>query len=276
MYVNRMQFGFGSGLTPVVKKLLIVNVVVFVMQMFTQPFGEPITRLFALRPNFVITHFAIWQLFTYMFLHGGIFHIFFNMFALWMFGCEVERTIGSREFLRFYILTGIGAGLFHFFFNWNSLSPVIGASGAIYGVLVAFAVLFPDRIVTLLLFFILPVSIKAKYLVAIFVGISLLLGIQGQLFGISDRVAHLAHLGGAAVGFLLLKKNNLMLDVARRISRRQELKRTTVARHKEEDIRQKRKEVDQILDKINQVGFDNISDREKKLLKEFSEFLSRN
>jgi membrane associated rhomboid family serine protease len=271
-----MQFGFGFGLTPVVRKLLIVNVGVFVLQMFTKPLGDPITRLFALQPNFVITHFAIWQLFTYMFLHGGIFHIFFNMFALWMFGCEVERTIGSREFLRFYILCGIGAGLCHFFFNWNSVVPVIGASGAIYGVLVAFAVLFPNRIVTLLLFFVLPVNIKAKYLVAIFVGISLLLGVQSQLFGISDHVAHLAHLGGAAVGFLLLKKNDVMLDVARRISRRQELKRAMIERHREEDIRQKRQEVDKILDKINQVGFDNISDKEKKLLKEFSEFLSRN
>jgi len=276
-YSNRVQFGFGGSLTPVVKNLLIINVAVYLVQIFTAKMGAipPLIYAFALRPFEVTHHFGIWRLVTYMFLHGSFLHIFFNMFTLWMFGCEVERALGSKYFLKYYFMTGIGAGLFHVLFNWGSPYNVIGASGAIYGVLVAFAVLFPHRTITLLLFFVLPVRMKAWHLVTIFVGLSLISGIQGQVFGVSDGVAHLAHLGGALIGYLLLRGNFLVSRLVHELRIRQEMKRISMQRKKEEDIQRKREEVDRILDKINEVGYENISEKEKKVLKEFSEFLSR-
>ena len=197
------------------------------------------------------------------------------MFVLWMFGCEVERYLGSKTFLKFYLMTGIGAGMFLTLLNWNSPVPVIGASGAIYGILVAFAITFPNRVVTLLLFFILPVSIKAKYLVAGIVGLSLLGGIQGQIFGIHDRVAHLAHLGGAVVGYLLLQWNTLIDSAVRQIAEQQNKKRMVVQQKQQDDILDKKQELDRILDKINNVGFDNITNKEKQFLKHAKDFLPK-
>jgi len=276
-YRSQIQFGFGGGLTPVVKNLLLANIGIYIIQLFTARMGPvpPLIWAFALRPVEVTSHFAVWRLVTYMFLHGSVLHIFFNMFTLWMFGCEVERTLGSRYFLKYYFITGIGAGLFFLLFNWGSPGSVIGASGAIYGVLVAFAVLFPHRIITLLIFFVLPVRMKAWHLVAIFIGISLLSGIQGQVFGVSDGVAHLAHLGGALVGYLMLRGNTLISLAVHEVHVRQQRKKIEMEQRKKEEIRRKREEVDRILDKINEVGYDKISEREKKVLREFSEYLSR-
>ncbi len=273
---QKIRFGFGGGLTPVVKWLLISNVIVYFIQLITLRMGSPLTSWLSLQPYEITHHFKFWQLATYQFLHSeaSFFHIFFNMFTLWIFGCEVERWQGSKNFLRYYLLSGIGAGLFHILFNWNSPTPVIGASGAIYGVLVAFAVYFPDRIVTLLLFFILPVSLKAKHLVAFFVGISLFSGIVG-IFGKSDSIAHFAHLGGALVGYLMLRGDNLMGIVIRKYRTYQHQKQFMAEQKRQQDIREKRDEVDRILDRINEVGYDSLSDEEKKNLKKASEFLSK-
>ena len=266
---RRYQLGFGGSLTPVVRDLLIANFAIYVLKWFT-----PIEELFALRPLDVTSKFAVCLLVTYMFLHGHLFHILFNMFTLWMFGCEVEIALGSKRFFRYYMITGVGAGIFNLLFAWNSPIPIIGASGALYGVLVAFAVLFPDRVITLLIFFVLPVSVKAKYLVAIFIGISLFSSIQGQVFGVSDGITHLTHLGGAVVGLLMLKGNALIGLVSREIRFRQLQQRTEQARRRDQEIRQKRDEVDRILDRINEVGYDGISEAEKEYLKKASEFLS--
>jgi len=268
-YGRRYQVGFGGSLTPVVRDLLIANLAIYVLKWFT-----PVQDLLALRPVDVTTKFAVWQLVTYMFLHGHLFHILFNMFTLWMFGCEVENALGSKTFFKYYMITGIGAGIFNVIFAWNSPIPIIGASGALYGVLVAFAVLFPNRVITLLIFFVLPVSVKAKYLVAIFIGISLFSSIQGQVFGVSDGIAHLAHLGGAVVGLILLKGNALVGIVSREIRYRQFQRRSEKARRRDLEIRRKRDEVDRILDRINEVGYDGISEAEKEYLKKASEFLS--
>jgi membrane associated rhomboid family serine protease len=277
-YERKIQFGFGGGLTPVVKYLLVANSAVYMVQQFaalkSTVTPSPLSFL-AMNPEQVIHHFAFWQLFTYMFLHGNFFHIFFNMFTLFIFGCDVERTMGSRRFLHFYFLTGIGAALFYIFFNWNSHSTIIGASGAIYGILVAFAVLFPDRIVTLLLFFILPIQLKAKHLVAIFIGISVISGIQGQVFGTNDGIAHLAHLGGALIGYLFLKGRPMLDQLAISIHQQQQQQKITSTLRKQQEIDRKRLEIDRILDRINQVGFDGITEKEKKVLKEASEFLSK-
>lgn len=269
---STLRFGFGGGLTPVVRNLLIANGVVWVAQLFAMDF---LVEHFALNPLHIIEEFKFWQLITYMFLHGGFFHLFFNMFALWMFGTEVERVLGSSDFLKYYMFTGIGGGMFQLLMNWGSPIPILGASAAIYGILVAFAVLFPNRVVTLLLFFVLPVQLKAKTLALIFVGISLILGIQSQLLGSVDMVAHFAHLGGAMVGFFLLRGRYYSQRAVQRISEMQEQRRQNLERQKRDRINRKRKEIDEILDRINEVGYDNISPEEREFLKKASEYLSK-
>ncbi|MDZ7374878.1 MAG: rhomboid family intramembrane serine protease, partial [candidate division KSB1 bacterium] len=195
-------FGLGARLTPAVRALLIVNGVVYVLQHVV---GRSFVLTFGLVPALAVERLLLWQIVTYMFLHGGIFHLLFNLFALWMFGSEVEAELGTRRFFRFYLLSGVGGALLYLLFRAHSYVPVIGASAAIYGVLVGFAVLFPQRMVTLLLFLVLPVNLRAWQLAGLFVGISLLFGVTGT----SDGVAHLAHLGGALVGYLFLAGGRL-------------------------------------------------------------------
>ena len=178
---------------PGVKNLLLATGVVFVAQMLF-PFAiNP--YYFGLVPYLVIKKLYVWQLVTYMFLHGGFGHIFFNMFGLWMFGMELERTWGTREFVWYYFLTGVSAGIFSLLWNWGSTVPTIGASGAIYGILAAYALFFPDRYVYL--YFLFP--IKMKYLALILGGLEFL-SMYSQ-----DGIAHIAHLGGMVVGFFYLR-----------------------------------------------------------------------
>ncbi len=202
-------------MTPAVKNLIFASVTVFLFQILLAPqldsflvwflpeyyqqliYGHltAFDAIFGLVPRLTIHHFFIWQVVTYMFLHGGLFHIFFNMFALWMFGIELERTWGTREFYKYFFLTGVAAGVANVLWNWGSVVPTIGASGAVYGILMAYALFFPDRYVYL--YFLFP--IKVKYLVLIFGGIEFL-SMYNQ-----DGVAHIAHLGGMIAGFLYLR-----------------------------------------------------------------------
>ncbi len=273
-YQRTMQFGFGGSLTPVVKKLLIANGAVFVLQ-FLLP-GNILIKYFALFPNQVITQFALWQLVTYMFLHGNLWHIFFNMFTLFMFGREVEHYFGSKKFTQFYALAGISGGICHILFNWGASIPVVGASAAIYGVLVAFAVLFPHRVITLLLFFILPIQLKARTLVFIFVGLSLFMGLQSQLYGTLENVAHLAHLGGALAGYLYLKHRYLFGSAVKKVTEFQRQQQEKQRLKREAELKERKQEIDRILDHINDVGYENISDEEKDILKKASDYLSKN
>lgn len=142
-------------------------------------------------------YFDVWQLVTYMFLHAGFGHIFFNLFALWMFGQSIENFWGTRRFTIYYFLTGIGAALLHMLIGGGG-APTLGASGAVYGILLAFGMMFPERPIMLLFP---PIPIKAKYFVAIFGVIELVSGISRTNSG----VAHFAHLGGMLVGFILIK-----------------------------------------------------------------------
>jgi membrane associated rhomboid family serine protease len=269
-YNGDRTFSFGpAGITKAVKYLLLVNVVIFFLE-FLQ--GEELIHLFGLTPALVKKGF-IWQLFTYMFLHGGFFHVFFNMFALWMFGCEIERAWGTREFLRYYFITGVGAGFFTFFLSFNSHIPTIGASGAIFGILVAFALMFPDR--PIYLYFLFP--IKAKYLVIFFAVIELLASFRHT----SDGIGHFAHLGGMIIGYIYIK-SDWRLSPLFRLSRYSGYLRDLRYRHRMKVINKKRQReqvllerVDQILDRINQVGFDNLTKEEKKTLEEASQLLSQ-
>lgn len=261
-YDRTYRLGFGGGLTTVIKYLLIINGVVFVFQQFI-----PLIDWFGMKPNLVLTKFYIWQLFTYAFLHGGPLHLIINMLFLWMFGCEVERTLGSREFFKYYVICGIGAGIFHLIINFNSPIPVVGASGAIFGVMVAFAVLFPERVITLLLFLILPVQIKAKYLVMTLAAIQLLYG----FFGSNDGVAYFAHLGGMVVGFVYLKLDWRLDYFGKWLRQQRESRRALQDLKKHQAMQRIRERVDEILDKINEVGYDQLDEEEKQILQEASQ-----
>lgn len=180
---------------PAVKHLLIINVIFFVAQ-GTPGLTEFLLQYGALWP-LGSGLFYPWQLVSYMFLHGGFMHIFFNLFALWMFGQSIENYWGTKRFTYFYFLTGIGAALLHMAIGGGG-GPTIGASGAVYGILLAFGMMFPNREIMLLFP---PIPMKAKYFVAIFGAIELISGISRTNTG----VAHFAHLGGMLVGYILIK-----------------------------------------------------------------------
>jgi len=275
-YERTYRIGIGGGLTRAVKYLLLINCGIFIFENLIAIHldSELIRSIFGLHPVEVYAKFRFWQIITYMFLHGGFWHLIFNMLALWMFGCEVERSLGTREFVKYYLICGVGAGFFHILFNIGSTSVVVGASGAIFGVLVAFAVLFPDRLIVLLLFFILPVEIQAKYLVMIFAAVELFFGYSG-LFGVNDGIAHFAHLGGMAVGFAYLKLDWRLNYFMNRIRRPRGSKQTQQKQKSQQNMQRFRERVDEILDKINEVGYDKLNAEEKRILQEASQQLGQ-
>jgi membrane associated rhomboid family serine protease len=193
-----VHYSFGPGpITPAVKWLIIANVVMFLATLIY----EPIIDFLGLTPRIVVEQLWIWQLATYLFLHGGPVHILFNMLGIWMFGVELERLWGTRQFLKYYAITGIGAGLTVLAVGLvlgaaseTYRFPTIGASGALYGLLVAFAFYYPDR--PLLMFFLFP--IPAKYFVMI-------VGALAFLSAPQSRVSEAAHLGGLVIGYLYLR-----------------------------------------------------------------------
>ncbi|MEO8100613.1 MAG: rhomboid family intramembrane serine protease [Acidobacteriota bacterium] len=192
-------YAMGGGLPYGIKLLLIANVAIFLLQYFGA--NAFLLEYFALRPVSLFTMLAVWQLATYMFLHGGIGHILFNMLALWMFGRELEETWGTQRFLRFYFFCGIGAGICIVLANYilpngNPGVPTIGASGAIYGILLASAMLWPDRIIYFNFLF----PIKMKYFVMIYGAIAFL-GSTNMNSGVSD----IGHLGGLLCAWIFMK-----------------------------------------------------------------------
>ena len=185
----------GPTLTPTVKKLVIACAVVFLIQVLGE--SRAMVGIFGLTPYLVLTKLFVWQIGTYLFLHGGFGHLFWNMFALWMFGCELERYWGSKEFLRFFLVTGVGAGILSIMVQPLSTIPTIGASGAIYGILMAYGLMFPERHVYL--YFLFP--IKVKYSVSVLGVITFYSAFSAP----GSSIAHMAHLGGMLVGFLYMK-----------------------------------------------------------------------
>jgi membrane associated rhomboid family serine protease len=269
MYTTqRFGFGVGAGLTPAVKNLLIANGAVYLLQLIV---GPQMTMMLGLVPRLAWSRLHVWQFVTYMFLHGNFLHILMNMYALWIFGCEVERMWGPKAFYRYYFITGIGAGVFHTLITPMSAVPTIGASGAVLGVLTAFAVMFPRREITLLLFFILPVRMTARTLALVFAGISVFNGVLNS----PDGVAHFAHLGGMIVGYLYLRQD-WKFDAAR-----QKLKqwlgrpRMKSSGYRKEDIEKYRRLVDKLLDKANEVGMENLTGDEKRFLKRASKIINK-
>ncbi|MBI3493721.1 MAG: rhomboid family intramembrane serine protease [Acidobacteria bacterium] len=202
------SYSFGPGpLSTAMKALIGVNVAMFLLTTFV----PAITVWLGLVPVHVINEFRVWQLVTYMFLHGGLFHILFNMLALWMFGTDLERRWGTRYFLKFYFVSGIGAGALTVLFSLLPFgfaqqvhySIVIGASGAIYALLLAYAMYFPDRMIYM--YFVFPIPVK------VFVAIMGAIALYSSL-GESGGVANATHLGGLLVGYLYLKSGRLTLS----------------------------------------------------------------
>lgn len=202
-YYQSSGGGFLSSLPDVTRNLIIINIIVFIPTLINENLMLSNFALFFPASRF----FHFWQPLTHMFMHGSFTHILFNMYTLFIFGSAVENTIGSKKFLVFYLLTGLGAALMHTGVQYLQYAagsasvlyvPTVGASGAIYGVLMAYAMLYPDSIMTLIFP---PVSMKAKWFVLIFAVIEFLTGVGGTM----DGIAHFAHLGGMVFGFILLR-----------------------------------------------------------------------
>ena len=194
-----------TSIPPATLNILIINIIMFVATLINENFMIGTFAMFYPTSPF----FRIWQPITYMFMHGGFAHIFFNMWALWMFGSALERAIGTKKYLILYFVAGLGALLIHTGFQYFQLAsgmasytdiartPILGASGALYGVQIGFAMLYPNSEWTLLFP---PITLKAKWFVLIFVAIELLCGVTGT----AEGVAHFAHLGGMLFGWLLI------------------------------------------------------------------------
>lgn len=285
----RPQFGGFRFFPPVLKNLLIINVGIFALQLLFQSGftlgGEPIIYWF--RENFYLWPLGMgmkpWQLITYMFLHGGPMHLLFNMLMLWMFGMELENIWGSQKFLVFYLAAGITAGLANLFIAplFSTPGPTIGASGGVYAVLVAFAMLFPNRYVYVMA--LLPV--RAKYLITGFILLEVFNGVSGTM----DGIAHIAHLGGAVIGaiWVLLDRQGTIDRLFASVKRKKGLqsrsawdsspreatfhdfKPSTPDKEKKSDdpkFDKSQKEIDAILDKISVSGYASLTENEKRIL----------
>jgi membrane associated rhomboid family serine protease len=305
-YYRPSGLGGFSFFPPVLKNLIIINVAVFFIQMILEnisyngipgiTWNDVFMRYFALYPlsgneAVGLPSFQIWQLLTYQFMHANFTHILFNMFALWMFGMEIENMMGPRKFLTYYLTCGLGAGLLQILLSplfSSGMGPTIGASGAVFGIMIAFGMLFPDRYI--FLYFLIP--IKAKYLIAILV-IFEFMSVGGQ-----SLIAHFAHIGGAITGviFILIDRRKSfsrkrLFDNFKKPSgntsfgpnyRKPSINRPIFKNDIEDanfyDINGSPKDedaitqdvIDQILDKISQSGYQNLTEREKKILFEAS------
>jgi|GEM_PF-105379 len=282
---RRMQFGPGRRLTDGIKKLIIISVVVFAVQMVSSPnFWRFMVYNFGIVPADFWGKLHIWQPVTYLFLHGNLAHLALNMLALWMFGTELEMIWGRTGFLKYFFITGAGAGLVTILFQLNSPIPVIGASGAVYAILLAYGLRFPEREVFI---FPLPVPIKMKYFVMIFGLIEFFSSISGA----NDGIAHFTHLSGMIVGYIYLRKkgsfrryrsyrnNSRSVNVDETLNSIRQMLNKFKYNHppkKGPDTRSDdRKEVDRILDKISRVGYEGLTPEEKQTLLDSSSRLSK-
>lgn len=217
------RFNWDSLLTPAIKVLLISTTAVFLFQTLLGLLGGDgptliFVHYFGLVP-FAVLHGFIWQLFTYLFLHGGLLHLLLNMFVLWMFGRDLELYWGRRRFYSYYFLTGIGAGIINVAVKALLYSPsgrameipTIGASGAIYGILLAAAMVFPDRQILLIPF---PVTLPMRAYVAIIGAIEFF----GTLGATGDNISHISHLGGMLVGYLYLRRGSFFYGLRNQYS----------------------------------------------------------
>ena len=255
-----------------IKALVIANVVGFIL---AQLVGPEFYRLFGLVPTQVVHARWVWQPFTYLFIHGSFMHLLFNLFALWMFGMPVEAQWGARQFTKYFFLCGIGAGLLSVALKPDSAYPIIGASGAVYGLLVAFAMLYPDAVIYLYFFF----PVKAAHMAILFGLIEFFASATNSTPG----VARFAHLAGMLIGYLYIRWwwiakirvagfwSELVGGVGRiahPVPYRGPGRRSRDQRAPEGDPME---EVDRILDKISALGKDSLSEEEREVLRRHAE-----
>jgi membrane associated rhomboid family serine protease len=260
------DYSFGRPWSPVVRALIITNILVFLAQLAAA--GTPLPALLGIQVPEMFTRLRWWQPCTYLFLHAGFWHLAFNMFALWMFGTEVEQSLGSPRFLIYYLFTGIGAGWCVALIGWlaGEHNVTLGASGAIFGVLMAYGILFAERTITLLLFFILPVQMKAKTMVLFFAAFEFIAGV-GNAVG---QISHIAHLSGLALGWLFFRV--AWPRTAKRFSFWEDLRAWWVGRRVRRISSREDPEtyLDQILEKISKQGITALSAQEREILAEAS------
>jgi membrane associated rhomboid family serine protease len=240
-----------------VKILILVNGGVFLAQIVA---GRSLLLPFGLDTSHP---FQIWRYVTYMFLHGGPFHLLFNMFALWIFGSDLEDYFGGRKFLQYYFFTGIGAGLTVAALDLltGQRSFVIGASGAVFGLLLAFGIIYAERIITLLLFFFLPITMKAKHFVLLFGAVEFFFGVSPG----SSGIAHFAHLGGMVFGLIYLKTPVGTLSWKGPGVLKSLQGRIKTSRSAHDDRR-----MDDLLRKVNDQGIQSLTEEEKQFLHRMS------
>lgn len=276
MYGGRPSISIGGPLTPMVKKLMIINAVIFVIQHAAAALTTPglFINAFGLSYQGLFLEFKVWQVFTYMFLHGGLLHLFFNLLILFMFAGELERVWGSKAFLKYYIYSGLGAGIFislmnfYVFENYQMMPVTIGASGALYAILLAYGLMWPDREV--LLYFLFPV--KIKYLL-LFLGLLEFFGTVTTARGAGGNISHIGHVGGLISGFIILFYKSDILKPGTGTSKVKKegfissfLKRHRNDRKKKEiENRIKAKKIiDKLLEKIAREGMSSLTPEEKR------------
>lgn len=254
-----------SLFTDAIKFIISINFLIFILQ-YLSGMEDELFTVFGIVPSKTFGELMLWQPFTYLFFHGGIWHVLINMFVLWMFGSELEKFWGKKEFLRFFFITGIGSGLITILFSLSSTNPVVGASGAIYGVLLAYGFMFPNRLVYL--YFLIP--IKVKYLVILIGAIAFFSSLNPG----NSNISHLTHLSGMVIGFIYLRSSINWNTINHFVIHRKD----EIKRHYEDKKNEKREalklQVDAILDKINDVGYDNLSESEREFLFKASKNLS--
>ena len=263
---NPGEFSYKPALfTNAIKVLISINFGIFILQ--TLSGSETLFfPLFGLVPKLVWSDSMIWQPFTYLFFHGGIWHVLINMFVLWMFGSELERLWGRNQFLKFYFITGVGSGLVTMLFSLKSMTPIVGASGAVYGVLLGYGLTYPNR--TVYLYGIIP--IKSIWFV---LGIGLIAFMSS--FDNMSPVSHITHLSGMIIGYVMLKNPIHLSGLLFQLR-----KKTLEYKIQKEEKRlsqqfQVERDINQILDKINQEGFDSLTQDEQSRLYKGSHSLSK-
>ena len=258
---RRYIFGFGRGITPGIKYIIIFTSCFFIVQ---QILNIEWFDLLGVAPLKMVKGW-IWQPFTYLFIHSSFLHILFNMLFLWMFGTELERLWGTRNFLKYYFITGIGAGICIFLYNFGTNSVTMGASGAVLAVILAYGLQFPERIV--LLYFVIP--IKVKYLILIIIAFEFF----ATLTMSGSSVSYIGHLSGMLIGFVYLKRKLLTRAFARWLKQRMERRYFDRQRKMMQEEEKIRSDVDELLDKINKIGLENLTKEERNRLDEASRFL---
>jgi membrane associated rhomboid family serine protease len=277
-YNNRRSFG-GAGNTAV-PSLILLCIIVYILQeatavrIGTNFSYSPVTYYLELNPQ-AILKFQIWRFITYMFAHGGFWHIAINMWGLYLFGSLLEKRMGTLKFLLLYFVSGIAGGLLWFAFNWNSYIPCVGASAALFGVMTGAAMLYPDMMIMLL---IPPIPLKLKTFVLLYAAIESF----SSILGVDTYVAHLAHLGGLAGGYLLMRiffprdTYNIFQFFKNKLKKRGAKKKgftvyTAPQQKPATSTNTTLDSVDEILDKISHSGINSLTQEELDSLKKARE-----